>query len=141
MVGSKALIQHARKYRKWFGGDLHQAGMMAAAGLYAMHNNIERLAEDHEHAALLHRLLNDIDEAPAYYKGTNMVTLDVSSLGVTPMQFGTFLTQQGVGGLPYNSREMRFIPHINISRADVLKAAGIIKSAVRELSSTREAVK
>ncbi|UII72343.1 aminotransferase class I/II-fold pyridoxal phosphate-dependent enzyme [Pseudomonas sp. HN11] len=141
MVGSKELIQRAKKYRKWFGGDLHQAGMMAAAGLYAMHNNIERLAEDHEHAALLHRLLSDIEETPAYYKGTNMVTLDISALGITPMQFGTHLSQQGVGGLPYNAREMRFMPHINISRADVLKAAGIIKAAVRELSSTREAVK
>jgi threonine aldolase len=106
-----------------------------------MHNNIERLAEDHEHAALLHRLLSDIDETPAHYKGTNMVTLDVSSLGVTPMQFSTFLSQQGVAGLPYNAREMRFMPHINTSRADVLKAAGIIKAAVRELTSARELAK
>lgn len=141
MVGSKELIQRAKKYRKWFGGDLHQAGMMAAAGLYAMHNHIERLAEDHEHAALLYRLLSDIDEAPAHYKGTNMVTLDISSLGVSPVQFGSHLSQQGVGGLPYNAREMRFMPHINITRADIQKAADIIKEAIREFSLTREAVK
>lgn len=141
MVGSKELIQRAKKYRKWFGGDLHQAGMMAAAGLYAMHNHIERLAEDHEHAALLHQLLSDIDETPAHYKGTNMVTLDISSLGISPVQFGGYLSQQGVGGLPYNATQMRFMPHINITRTDIHKAAGIIKEAIRELSPTREAVK
>lgn len=105
-----------------------------------MHNHTERLAEDHEHAALLHQLLSDIDETPAHYKGTNMVTLDISSLGIFPVQFGGYLSQQGVGGLPYNATEMRFMPHINIARADIHKAAGIIKEAVRELSLTREAV-
>ncbi|CAH0168580.1 aminotransferase class I/II-fold pyridoxal phosphate-dependent enzyme [Pseudomonas mediterranea] len=141
MVGSEELIQRAKKYRKWFGGDLHQAGMMAAAGLYAMHNHVERLAEDHEHAALLHQLLNDIDEAPARYKGTNMVTLDIASLGITPLQFAGYLRRQGVGGLPYNAREMRFMPHINITRDDIHKAAGIIKDAVRALSQAGETIK
>jgi len=141
MVGSSELIQRAKKYRKWFGGDLHQAGMMAAAGLYAMHNHIERLAEDHEHAALLYRLLSDIDETPAHYQGTNMVTLDVSLLGVSPAQFGSYLSQKGVGGLPYNTTQIRFMPHINIARADIHKAAGIIKAVVLEFSIAREALK
>ena len=141
MVGTQELILRAKKYRKWFGGDLHQAGMMAAAGLYAMQNHVERLAEDHEHAALLHQLLNDMDEAPARYKGTNMVTLDIAALGIPPVHFAGFLRQKGVGGLPYNAREMRFMPHLNISRDDIYKAAGIIKDTVHVLSHARETIK
>ncbi|PYC23846.1 threonine aldolase family protein [Pseudomonas mosselii] len=141
MMGSRELIQQVRKYRKWFGGDQHQAGMMAAAGLYAMRNNIERLAEDHEHAALLHEQLSTMEEARSGYKGTNMVTLDISRLGVTPMQFAERLREQGVGGLPYNDKEIRLVPHINIDRAQVIKAAQLIKSLVRDLAHATEAVK
>ncbi|MDH1631404.1 threonine aldolase family protein [Pseudomonas mosselii] len=141
MMGSRELIQQVRKYRKWFGGDQHQAGMMAAAGLYAMRNNIERLAEDHEHAALLHEQFGAVEEARSGYKGTNMVTLDISRLGVTPMQFAERLRERGVGGLPYNDKEIRLVPHINIDRAQVIKAAELIKSLVRDLAHATEAVK
>ncbi|AZE92133.1 Low-specificity L-threonine aldolase [Pseudomonas orientalis] len=56
------------------------------------------------------------------------------------MQFGSYLSQQGVGGLPYNAGEMRFMPHINITRTDIHKAAEIIKAAVREHTPAREAI-
>lgn len=141
MMGSRELIQQARKYRKWFGGDQHQSGMMAAAGLYAMHNHIERLAEDHEHAALLHEELGSLEKARSGYKGTNMVTLDVSALGVTPLRFSELLNKKGVGALPYNDREVRLVPHINIDRAHILKAAEMIKAQVNELAHAVESVK
>ncbi|PYB86319.1 threonine aldolase family protein [Pseudomonas soli] len=141
MMGSRELIQQAKKYRKWFGGDQHQSGMMAAAGLYAMRNNIERLAEDHEHAALLHAQFADVDEARSGYKGTNMVTLDISRLGVTPMRFAELLKERGVGALPYNDKEIRLVPHINIDRAQIIKAAELIKAQVGELAHAKEAVK
>ncbi|KPW89939.1 hypothetical protein BVY11_28390 [Pseudomonas amygdali pv. morsprunorum] len=141
MMGSHDLIQQAKKYRKWFGGDQHQSGMMAAAGLYAMRNHIERLIEDHEHAALLHRELSSIEETRSGYKGTNMVTLDISALGLTPLHFAELLRERGVGVLPYNDREVRLIPHINTDRAQVLKAAELIKTQVSELIHAVERVK
>ncbi|WP_124425546.1 hypothetical protein [Pseudomonas orientalis] len=61
-------------------------------------------------------------------------------LGISPLQFGSYLSQQGVGGLPYNAGEMRFMPHINITRTDIHKAAEIIKAAVREHTPAREAI-
>ncbi|MED5607161.1 GntG family PLP-dependent aldolase [Pseudomonas sp. JH-2] len=141
MMGPHELIQQARKYRKWFGGDQHQSGMMAAAGLYAMRNHIERLAEDHEHAALLHKELSSVEEARSGYKGTNMVTLDISALGVTPLRFAELLREKCVGVLPYNDREIRLVPHINIDRARILKAAELIKTQVSELAHAVEGVK
>lgn len=141
MVGSSELIQSARKYRKWFGGDQHQSGMMAAAGLYAMRNHIERLAEDHEHAALLHKELGSVEEARSGYKGTNMVTLDISALGVTPLRFAESLRENGVGALPYNDREIRLVTHLNIDRGQILKAAELIKKQVGKLVHAVESVK
>ena len=53
LVGSKKFIQKARRVRKVIGGGMRQVGMLAAAGIYALENNIERLAVDHQHADLL----------------------------------------------------------------------------------------
>jgi threonine aldolase len=50
LLGKKDFIKKARRIRKVFGGGMRQAGFIAAAGIYALHNNIERLSEDHEHA-------------------------------------------------------------------------------------------
>lgn len=131
LVGTRDLIARARKYRKWFGGDMHQAGIVAAAGLYAMKNNVERLHEDHENTELLYRLLNGVEETPARYRGTNMMALDISGLNLTPAEFVERLKHHGVGALAYNAKEVRFMPHINITRQDVIQAAQCIKDCIK----------
>ena len=79
LVGSKELIQSARRWRKMLGGGMRQAGILAAAGLYALEHHVERLREDHEKAArvakALEMLLNfELAEDPQ----TNMVMLSAS---------------------------------------------------------------
>ena len=60
IVGSRALIQRAIRLRQVLGGGMRQAGILAAAGLYALEHNIERLAEDHHHAREMAELINQV---------------------------------------------------------------------------------
>lgn len=61
LVGSEEFIEQARRVRKMLGGGMRQVGILAAAGLYALEHNIERLAEDHENAKLLTGRLAKLD--------------------------------------------------------------------------------
>jgi threonine aldolase len=136
LVGSAELIARARRYRKWFGGDMHQAGILAAGGLYAMKHHIERLNEDHEHAQLLFLLLSDVEGAQARYEGTNMVFFNVSELGLTSAEFAELLARAGVAALNCPPHEVRFVPHLGITREQVVKAAAMVKRVVAELDTT-----
>jgi len=73
LVGSEDLIKAARRWRKMLGGGMRQAGILAAAGIYALENNIDRLAQDHENAQRLADLLSAIDGLEVSPAQTNMV--------------------------------------------------------------------
>ena len=73
LVGSKALIDVAHRWRKVLGGGMRQAGVLAAACLYALDHNVTRLAEDHDNAARLASGLAQIDEVTVQSHATNMV--------------------------------------------------------------------
>ena len=60
IVGSRALIQRAIRLRKVLGGGMRQSGILAAAGLYALDQNVERLAEDHRHAREVAEIINQV---------------------------------------------------------------------------------
>lgn len=77
LVGSRALIDKARRWRKVCGGGWRQAGMLAAAGLYALDHHIDRLADDHARAARLAERLRAIDGLTVLGQHTNMVFIDV----------------------------------------------------------------
>jgi len=57
LIGKTDFIKKARRVRKLFGGGMRQAGYLAAAGIYALNNHIDRLAEDHQHAKLVEEVL------------------------------------------------------------------------------------
>jgi threonine aldolase len=93
LVGDKSLIHRARRWRKMIGGGMRQAGVVAAAGLYALRNNVSLLAQDHEKAANIgkliesHPILSLVEPV-----STNMVMLDPQSMsGLAP-----FLATQGI---------------------------------------------
>ena len=79
LCGSKTLIKKARRIRKMLGGGMRQAGSLAAAGIYALENNINRLDEDHDNAHRLAQGLSDIDEINVGYceNQTNMVFVEI----------------------------------------------------------------
>ena len=77
LVGSRALIDEARRWRKVAGGGMRQAGILAAAGLYALDHHVDRLADDHRRAATLAQELRDLPGIVVAAQHSNMVFVDV----------------------------------------------------------------
>ena len=78
LVGSAELINKARRWRKMLGGGLRQVGIVAAAGLYALEHNVERLSDDHRRAGELAAHLNSMDNLGKAIAHTNMVFLETA---------------------------------------------------------------
>ena len=97
LVGSKDFITRARRARKILGGAMRQAGVLAAAGLYALEHNVERLAEDHRHAEKLARGLGELGLPVEQH--TNMVFVAVSGARAAPL--GEHLARNGILALPH----------------------------------------
>ncbi len=117
LCGARSFIEEARRWRKMVGGGMRQAGILAAAGMYALENNIERLAVDHEHAAILTDGLTRIDQLkvirdPAQ---TNMVFFTMEEAQTQKM--AEFLKDHNILITP--GKTTRLVTHLDISRADI----------------------
>ena len=132
LVGSAAVISEARRYRKMVGGGMRQAGVLAAAGLIALRDGVERLAEDHRRAR---RLAEGLANVPGVQLDlttvqTNIVRFDVGGLGHTTASFAEALRARGVrvsGGAGPSG--VRMVAHRHIDDAAVDEAL----TAVAEL--------
>jgi threonine aldolase len=117
LVGRKDLIERARRVRKMLGGTMRQVGILAAAGIHAIENNVERLAEDHANAALLARGL-----AAAGLKvdpvQTNMVFAAIPADSVAPL--ARHLEACGIVALV--SPRLRLVTHLDVDRAQIERA-------------------
>ena len=115
LVGSKALIEGAHRWRKVLGGGMRQAGVLAAACLYALEHNVERLAEDHDNAAHLAAGLAQIDEVTVQSQATNMVFAQLPQEHCNPLE--AWLKARGIlTQMVYSSR---FVTHMDVSRSDI----------------------
>lgn len=117
LCGTAPFIEEARKWRKMVGGGMRQAGILAAAGIYALENNVDRLAEDHEHAEILTEGLAQFEQLaverdPAQ---TNMVffTTEAEQAG----KMADFLAENNILISP--GKTTRLVTHLDISREDV----------------------
>lgn len=132
LCGTRDFIEKAKKWRKRLGGAQRQVGIAAAAGLYALKNNIARLAEDHANALLLAELLEKggvkVEQVP---NRTNILFFGLSE-GCAPDE--VFVERCKARGLLLNvanPRRIRVVTHLGVSRADTEEAAAIILEAVR----------
>ncbi|MEI7430138.1 MAG: low-specificity L-threonine aldolase [Betaproteobacteria bacterium] len=115
LVGSKALIEVAHRWRKVLGGGMRQAGVLAAACLYALDNNVARLVEDHDNAAHLASGLAQINEVTVQSQATNMVFAQFSPEHCQPIE--AWLKERGIlTQMVYSSR---FVTHMDVSRSDI----------------------
>ncbi|ALU45460.1 low-specificity L-threonine aldolase [Pseudoalteromonas rubra] len=119
LLGSKALISKARRLRKMLGGGMRQAGILAAAGQYALENNVERLREDHDNARYLAQRLDEVNgfDASAYPVQTNLVYVDVGR-EVDIQLVAKNLLEQGIQITP-GYQGMRLVTHLGVSRSDI----------------------
>ncbi|MFO0727140.1 MAG: low-specificity L-threonine aldolase [Myxococcota bacterium] len=122
LAGSKPFIARAHRFRKMFGGGMRQAGILAAAGLYALEHNVARLAEDHQNQSFLSRGLAEIRGLridPARYP-TNICYAEVEGRPA-PAVVEAFKAA-GVLANATSPTEIRFVTHLNLSRADIEEA-------------------
>ena len=125
LAGRGEFIEEARKWRKMVGGGMRQAGILAAAGLFALEHNVERLADDHRHAARLASGLASFDElaVEANPAQTNMVFFRCAQSRAEAL--GRYLGGRGI--LVSAGAVTRLVTHLDISGDDierVLQAVG-----------------
>ena len=131
LCGNDDLIREARRWRKTLGGGMRQAGVIAAAGLYALENNVDRLAEDHENAAELARCLSEIDEIGIDHADTqtNMVFVDLN--GIDSRELAEYLRVRGI--LIHGGVKIRLVTHLDISERDIDQVVAAFKAYVTRL--------
>ncbi len=137
LAGSSEFILAAWQWKQRIGGAMRQSGIVAAAGIYALENNIERLAEDHGHAKQLAVAIYDapgISVNPDEVE-TNMVRFDVAETGVVAKAFADrLLKDSGVRVSTPGRTAIRAIPHLGISSDDIDQAAEAIRNLAAELN-------
>ncbi|MED5274162.1 MAG: GntG family PLP-dependent aldolase [Candidatus Thermoplasmatota archaeon] len=129
LVGSSEMISRAYRWRKMFGGGMRQAGIIAAAGNYALDNNIDRLSEDHIRAR---RLAEAIEQMPAFSVDleqvqTNMVYIGCEDGGAERLV--SRLSEQGVDALSIDESSIRAVTHLHITDDDIDKAINAFEKA------------
>lgn len=130
LAGSADFIRRARTVRKVFGGAMRQAGILAAAALYALDNHVDRLAEDHEHARILADAFQETEGLFTLEFGqveTNLVWVNVDpSLG-TGTEVANYLRSHGILVTSLESQTIRACTHLDVGREQILEAAAIIR--------------
>ena len=123
LVGRRDLITRARRARKMLGGTMRQVGVLAAAGLYALEHNVDRLADDHANAALLAKGLAEagLKVDPVQ---TNMVFAHIPADAVAPLS--RHLDAQGIKALV--SPKLRLVTHLDVDRPQVERAVEVFAS-------------
>ena len=126
LCGSDDLIREARRWRKTLGGGMRQAGVIAAAGLYALENNVERLAEDHKNATALARDLSELDELDVEHSEnqTNMVFVDLGE--IDSGELTEFLAERGI--VIQGSGTIRLVTHLDIRESDIERVVAAFKA-------------
>ncbi len=131
LVGSAEAMARGRLYRKRLGGGMRQAGVLAAAGLIALEEHPARLCEDHENARFLAEALSRIHGiAITHEVETNIVIFDVAGTGITAAEISARLKARGVLINPVSGTLMRFVTHLDVSRAGCEQAAEVMAEVV-----------
>ena len=132
LAGSGDFIAQAWRWKQRLGGAMRQAGIIAAAGVYALENNVERLAEDHANARLFADLLADVPGIAVEPEAveTNIVFFDVGDTGLTADQVAERLADHGVRIGPMGEDLMRAVTHLDVTTEQVAEAAAAVKAVV-----------
>ncbi len=117
LIGDESLMKNAMRIRKVLGGGMRQIGFMAAAGLYALENNIERLEEDHQRAKELGKIL----EEQEYIKEvepveTNIIIFYLNETVLSQKQFMQKLEEENIGISAMGEGKMRIVTHLDYTR-------------------------
>ncbi len=116
LLGQKNFIKKSRRVRKVFGGGMRQAGFFAAAGIYALQNNIVRLAEDHEHAKKIAAAISKKDFVQQVLPvETNIIIFELTGKFTAP-ELVSRLKEKDILGYAIAPNRVRLVVHLDISK-------------------------
>jgi threonine aldolase len=129
LAGSREFIKEARRLKQLFGGAMRQAGIIAAAGVYALQHHVERLAEDHDHARRLATTLAALPgvQLNAAEVETNIVIFDVRATGHAAPELATRLEAADVRVSVLGRTTLRAVTHLDVSRTDIQRAIDVLQ--------------
>jgi threonine aldolase len=132
LAGTQEFTDRAWRWKHTFGGAMRQSGILAAAGVYALEHNIDRLADDHANARLFAQGIAAIDgvRLDPGMPETNIVFFDTTQSGIAPADFVAKMLEKGVR-MGHINRRVRAVTHLDVSRADVERAIDIIGKLLR----------
>ena len=127
LLGNHDFIQKARRVRKLFGGGMRQAGYLAAAGIYALENNVNRLEEDHRHTKMLESALIKKDFVGDILPvETNILIFEVKGRYSSPL-LAAKLKDNGILAIAISPTQVRLVVHLNISPQDIQTTISVIE--------------
>ena len=133
LAGSAEFIDQARSIQHQIGGAMRQAGIIAAAGIYALEHHVERLAEDHMNARLLAAGLAETDGITLLTDPpeSNMVIFRVDETGMSVGEFVAEARTHSVNLCDFGAGQIRAVTHIDISETDIERAVDVIETVAR----------
>jgi len=129
LAGSNDFISEAWRWKHRLGGALRQAGILAAAGIWALDHHVDRLAQDHDNAKIMAQRISEIPGMKINFSTiqSNLVFFDVSETGKDAKQLSEELQNQGVWIGALNQKVMRAVTHLDVSLSQIHKAIDILK--------------
>ena len=131
LCGSREDIESARRFRRMYGGSMRQAGVLAAAGLYALEHHYTRLSEDHQNAALIAQVLATVPRVRVVEPvETNIVLFDLLVGAPDAAAVVASLRERGVLCAPFAPRRVRLVTHLDVDQASCRYAAEQIQQVL-----------
>ena len=127
LCGSHEFIHQAHRIRKQLGGGMRQAGIIAAAGLYAVENNRGRLTDDHRRARKLAEAINSLDKFFIDMDGiaTNIIIISTEPGNLGGIEVVEKLKENGVTGVSFGGTSLRLVTHMDVDDDDIDRAIEI----------------
>jgi threonine aldolase len=133
LAGSAETMERAWRVRRRLGGGMRQAGIVAAAGLFALRNNLDRLAEDHRRARSLAAAASGVEGVAVAVPETNIVMIDLVDPRLETAALLAALERRGVRMVAFGPRRLRAVTHLDVDDAGIEHAAGAFAEAAAEL--------
>jgi threonine aldolase len=130
LCGSEAFIDEAWRWKQRLGGSLRQAGVCAAACIYALDHNVDRLADDHRNAKALARGLAQIPGITVEEPETNLVFFDTSGTGLTADQLAERVRREGIMLSTMGGWRARACTHLDVDRTEVEMVVQVVRQVL-----------
>ena len=128
LVGSQDFIDQAHRWRKMFGGGMRQSGILAAAGIYALENNVERMEDDHRRARAIAQAIDEMDHVSVDLDAvqTNMVYFSASKYSAN--EVSQKMAKAGIDMFDISPTHCRIVTHLHITDEDVNRVIELLSN-------------